>query len=164
LTEKSFNPGDFFMPAEWEPLEGAWLQWYQDRVDTGYEQTLERIWLDMVEALHDHEMFHVVVGSERQHEHVTGQLQYNKLDLENVDFHIIHTNDVEAHDNSHILVVNNLIDTAATDWQFNGWGKRFPHELDNKVPAAVGENLGSLSHWALYRCPDLLDIYNDRLA
>jgi len=43
------------MPAEWEPHEGTWLQWPQDKVYSGYELKLERIWLNMVETLHDHE-------------------------------------------------------------------------------------------------------------
>jgi len=142
LTEKVYDPADFFMPAEWEPHEGTWLQWPQDIVYTGYELKLERIWLNMVETLHDHEMVHLIVGSERQREHVANELLYHRIGLKNVDFHIIPTNDVWARDNGPIFVINNCGDIAVTDWKFNGWGERFPYEQDNKVPAAVGENLG----------------------
>jgi len=29
LAEKEYNPTDFYMPAEWEPHKGTWLQWPQ---------------------------------------------------------------------------------------------------------------------------------------
>jgi agmatine deiminase len=141
LTEISHNPNDFYMPAEWEPHEGTWLQWPQDIVYRGYELKLERIWLNMVEALHDHENVHLVVSSERQQEQVANQLLYHKIGLKNVDFHIIPTNDVWVRDNGPIFVVNDEGDVAITDWVFNGWGDRFPYDLDDKVPAAIGMEL-----------------------
>lgn len=130
------------MPAEWEPQEGTWLQWPQNKVYPGYELKLERIWIRMVEALHEHENVHLVVASESQQEHVTNQLLYHRIGLSNVDFHIIPTNDVWARDNGPIFVVNHQGETAIADWDFNGWGNRFPYELDDKVPASIGKNLG----------------------
>jgi len=31
-------------------------------------------------------------------------------------------------------VINEKGETAITDWIFNGWGDRFPYDLDDKVP------------------------------
>ena len=141
MTETTHSPKDFYMPAEWEPHEGTWLQWPQDKVYRGYELKLESIWLNMVEALHDHENVHLIVSSERQQEQVANQLLYHKIGLKNVDFHIIPTNDVWARDNGPIFVVNDEGDVAITDWVFNGWGNRFPYDLDDKVPSAIGMDL-----------------------
>lgn len=129
------------MPAEWEPHEGTWLQWPQNKVYQGYELKLEHIWLNMVEALHDHENVHLIVSSERQRDHVASQLQYHGIGLRNVDFFIIPTNDVWARDNGPIFVINDQAEIAITDWIFNGWGERFPYDLDHKVPAAIGAML-----------------------
>lgn len=137
-TPKSLG---YRMPAEWEPHEGTWLQWPQDKLYHGYELKLERIWLNMVEALHEHENVHLIVSGERQRDHIGNQLVYHNIGLKNVDFHIIPTNDVWARDNGPIFVVNDNGETAITDWDFNGWGGRFPCDLDDKVPAAVGEKL-----------------------
>ena len=141
MGEKIHNPSGFYMPAEWEPHEGTWLQWPQDKVYRGYELKLERIWLNMMDALHEHEMVHIIVNSERQQDHVAGQLLYHNIGLKNVDFYIIPTNDVWARDNGPIFVVNDDGDIAITNWVFNGWGDRFPYELDDKVPAAIGAEL-----------------------
>jgi len=138
LTTKHLSPTDFYMPAEWEPHEGTWLQWPQDKVYRGYELKLERIWLTMVEALQAHENVHLIVADERQRDHVAAQLKYHTIGLKNVDFYLIPTNDVWARDNGPIYVVNDQGKTALTDWSFNGWGQRFPYDLDDKVPAAIG--------------------------
>jgi agmatine deiminase len=142
VTGKVFDPTEFYMPAEWEPHEGTWLQWPHDSVYHGYELKLERIWLNMVEALHEHENVHLIVNSERQQDHIARLLAYHNIGLKNVDFHIIPTNDVWARDNGPIFVINNEGDIAITNWDFNGWGDRFPYELDDKVPNAIGKNLG----------------------
>jgi agmatine deiminase len=147
------TPADYYMPAEWQPHEGTWLQWPQDKVYHGYELKLERIWLNMVEALQDHEKVHLIVSSERQRDHVSGQLLYHHIGLKNVDFFIILTNDVWARDNGPIFVINDEGDLAITDWVFNGWGDRFPYDLDDKVPAQIGEQLNI----PVFRAPLVLE-------
>jgi agmatine deiminase len=95
----------------------------------------------MVEALHDHEKVHLIVSDERQRDHVAGQLRYHKIGMKNIDFFIISTNDVWARDNGPIFVINDDGETAITDWAFNGWGERFPHDLDNQVPSTIGQKV-----------------------
>jgi agmatine deiminase len=129
------------MPAEWEPHEGTWLQWPQDKVYRGYELKLESIWINMVDALHEHENVHIIVNGERQRDHVSDQLVYHNIGLKNIHFYIIPTNDVWARDNGPIFVVNDEGDVAITDWIFNGWGNRFPFDLDDKVPSRIGKQL-----------------------
>jgi agmatine deiminase len=129
------------MPAEWELHEGTWLQWPQDKIYRGYELKLERIWINIVEALKDHENVHLIVNDERQRDHVADNLRYHRIGLKNIDFYIIPTNDVWARDNGPIFVVNDDGETIITDWSFNGWGERFPYDLDNLVPSAIGKQL-----------------------
>ncbi|MBC8505973.1 MAG: agmatine deiminase family protein [Anaerolineales bacterium] len=142
MIAKHFNPAEFRMPAEWEPHDGTWLQWPQDKVYDGYELKLERIWLHMVDALNDHENVHIIVNGERQSDHIVDQLEYYKIGSKNVHFYVIPTNDVWARDNGPIFVINDAGQVAITDWAFNGWGDRFPYDLDDKVPAAIGEEVG----------------------
>ncbi len=59
----------FYMPAEWERHEGTWLHWPQEKLYRGYELKLERMWLTMVDVLHQHENVHLVVADERQRDH-----------------------------------------------------------------------------------------------
>ena len=63
----------FHMPAEWEKHEGTWLQWPHDDTHEGSQMRLEHVWLAMTEALHQHEVVHIVVPDERRQDHVYQQ-------------------------------------------------------------------------------------------
>jgi agmatine deiminase len=132
----------YTMPAEWEPHEGTWLQWPRDKVEPGYQMKQEHTWLKMVAALCQHETVHVITCDERQRDHVAYQLDYFGIDHSGIEHQIIPVDDVWARDNGPIFVKDDHGDLVITDWTFNGWGKRFDHELDNKVPAAIGDRLG----------------------
>jgi len=83
----------FYMPAEWETHEGAWLQWPQAKLYRDYELKLERMWLMMVDALHTHENVHLIVADGVQRDHIADQLRYFGIGAgnlhQNVDFCII---------------------------------------------------------------------------
>jgi len=139
--EGKLNPADFRMPAEWETHEGTWLQWPHDDQWRGYQLKLEKSWLEMVYALHGHENVHIIVQDERRREHVERQLRFFGIGLQNIDFHIIPTNDIWARDNGPIFVLNKEGKLAITNWKFNGWGGRYEHEVDNQVPSKIAKEL-----------------------
>ena len=141
MQEKTPRAQGFFMPAEWERHEGTWLQWPHDEQKKGFQLKLERTWLTMVDALQRHENVRIIVLDDRHRDHVAYQLRFFGISLANVDFHLIPTDDIWARDNGPIFVVDGAGDLAITNWKFNGWGNRYRHHLDDKVPAAVGKSL-----------------------
>jgi agmatine deiminase len=46
-----------------------------------------------------------------------------------------------ARDSGPIFLVNDNGELVATDWNFNGWGERYPFDKDTKVPAGIAEVL-----------------------
>lgn len=144
MKEGKLNPEDFHMPAEWEEHEGTWLQWPHDDQRPGYQLKHEKTWLGIVDALHIHENVHIVVQDERRREHIEQQLKFFGIGLRNIDFHIIPTNDIWARDNGPIFVLNKEGKLAITNWEFNGWGGRYEHEIDNHVPSKIGKELSSI--------------------
>ncbi|MFN2190608.1 MAG: agmatine/peptidylarginine deiminase [Candidatus Promineifilaceae bacterium] len=135
---KAAVPERYTMPAEWEPHEGTWLQWPQNKTEPGYEMKQERTWLSIVSALIEHENVHIIAGGERQRDHISDQLDYFGIGRDAVDIHIIPIDDLWARDNGPIFVFDQQGSLAITDWTFNGWGNRFEHALDNEVPSAIG--------------------------
>jgi agmatine deiminase len=131
----------FYMPAEWEMHEGTWLQWPHEDRRKGYQMRLETVWLAMTEALHKKELVHITVNDEREKEHLFKQFEYYGFFLDNIDIHILPTDDVWARDNGPIFLINDKGELAITDWNFNGWGGRFPSERDNAVPKRIAEML-----------------------
>jgi agmatine deiminase len=132
---------EYYMPAEWEPHEGTWLQWPRNKVEPGYELKQEHTWLKMVAALYQHETVHIITCDERQRDHVGYQLDYFGIGLKGVDLFIIPVDDIWARDNGPIFVVNDRNELVITNWTFNGWGGRFDYELDNEVPVIIGSEL-----------------------
>jgi hypothetical protein len=76
MNGRAVDHQDHYMPAEWEPHEGPWLQWPHDDTYRGNEMSLEHIWLAMTEALHQHEIVHIVVPDERRGDHLQQQIAY----------------------------------------------------------------------------------------
>jgi agmatine deiminase len=135
------RPEDFHMPAEWEPHEGTWIAWPHDKFKKGYMVKLERIWMEITMALQPHENVHIIVYDEIHREHVEHQLKYIGNGLGNIDFYIVPTNSIWICDNGPLVVVNKNGKEAIVDWEFNGWGDRYPYELDNQVPAILSSKL-----------------------
>lgn len=131
----------YYQAAEWETHEGTWLQWPHDRVYEGYQMKLEGTWLGMTKALANHEIVHIIAKNERHQEHIAYLLNYHGIGPESVDLRVIPTDDIWIRDNGPIFVVNDKGDLAVTDWNFNGWGGRFDHPQDAKVPACIADQL-----------------------
>lgn len=127
----------FYAPAEWARHEGTWLQWPHDETNPGEQMRLESIWLQMTEALHRHEIVHIVVTDEPHGEHLQHLVGYYGFDERQIDIRVIPIDDVWSRDNGPIFLMNERGELAVTAWNFNGWGDRFPHEKDREVPAAV---------------------------
>ena len=141
MAAKTPNTLGYYMPAEWEPHEGTWLQWPHDDTYPGFQARLESLWLAMTAALYDHETVHIVVTDERRAEHLQNQVTYYSLNERNIDIHVIPTDDVWARDNGPIFVINDRGEVAITAWNFNGWGERYPYKRDKLVPSQAAEVL-----------------------
>lgn len=139
MKESAIND-KWHMPAEWGKHEGTWLQWPHEDQWPGYQMKLEHIWLWMVSYLHNHENVHICVQDERRRDHIIKQLQFFNIGLRNIDFHIIPTNDVWARDNGPTFVVKRK-KLGIVNWNFNGWGGRYEHNLDNEVPKRIQTEL-----------------------
>jgi len=120
------------MPAEWEPHECTWLSWPHE--DTpwgkGYQAALDGVWVEMVRELHTGEKVNIIVCNEAEKNHVLGCLEGRLIDHSRIGFFIKETNDVWVRDNGPIFVRDECGGLAALDWNFNGWGEKYPHERD----------------------------------
>lgn len=132
----------FYMPAEWEKHEGTWLQWPHNGTNKGegYRDKLDDIWVTMAKELHYGENVHIVVCNDEEREHVQSKLNEAKVNLDKIDFLIQETDDIWIRDNGPIFVKDKEGNLSLTDWNFNGWGNRYPYENDAMVPIKISEN------------------------
>ena len=132
----------FRMPAEWEKQKGVWLQWPHENEVHGYQRKLESLWIEMTEILKQQGMVFICVPDEQRREHIERQFRFYNTGLDNIEFHIIPTNDVWARDNGPTFIVGENGELAIVNWQFNGWGGRYECDLDDQVSAQIAKNLG----------------------
>jgi agmatine deiminase len=132
----------FRMPAEWEKQKGVWLQWPHEDFNPGYQRKLEPIWLEQTRILRENVVVHVCVQDDKRREHLEQQLMFYGIGLYNIEFHIIRTNDIWIRDNGPTFVLGENGESAAIGWKFNGWGGRYPHDLDEKVSWQIADTLG----------------------
>lgn len=136
---------NYRMPAEWHQHSGTQLHWPTNR-DTwpGVRlERVERVYLDIIEALHKYEPIHLLVPDKGYKKKLSNLFATRSIDLKQIRFHLKSTNDVWARDCGPIFVKNDQDDFAITDWEYNAWGKKYPpFDADNKLPKYFADTYG----------------------
>ena len=132
LAEQMELRGTFF-PAEWYPQSGIQLTW--PHADTDWAPLLSQaddcfVHIALEILLHDELVLIVTPEPERVkallHERIPFRL------LPHVRYFECPTNDTWARDHGFLTLVTEE-GPRLLDFQFNGWGKKFPAELDNQI-------------------------------
>ena len=73
---------------------------------------------------------------------VRADLSRTGQDLTKIDFFIHPTNDAWCRDHGPAFVVNPEAASPlmVISWQFNAWGNKYPHDLDEKIPGMVAKS------------------------
>ena len=109
----------FRLPAEWEPQSGVQLTW--PHAETDWAPMLDEItatYREMVEVIERYEPVLTVNADHSRHSSVNYQCP---------------TNDTWARDHGFITLTDEAGGVRLLDFQFNGWGDKFPAELDNAI-------------------------------
>ena len=105
------------MPAEWEPQWGVQLTW--PHAQTDWAPTLSEITATYEEMARE--------ISKREHLLIVKHTTYP-------------TNDTWARDHGFITLVDDEGHARLLDFRFNGWGEKFPAELDNALNRQLYDN------------------------
>ncbi len=137
----------YTMPAEWEPHQATWLSWPHNQ-ETWPPERLPRVWhayAQMVAALARSETVYINVNDAAMEAQARAALQQVAAQGD-IRFHHIPTNDAWCRDHGALFVVRREHGTAllaATDWEYNAWGGKYPpFDLDTQVPAHMAALLG----------------------
>ena len=131
------------MPDETLPHEGTWLQWpHQYEYGVTYRNRLDATWVAMTSALVGGEKVHIIAYNSTEQTRITNLLIAAGVNLSNVDFKLMQTNDVWVRDNGPIFVRDASGNLAIEDWGFNGWGGDYNYSLCNPIPTSVGTAIG----------------------
>ena len=122
----------YILPPEWAEQYAIQLTWPHAGTDwRGCLDAICAVYVEMADAVTRHEKLIVVTP---EPEHVRTQLERKLTDrqLANVTLHRCPTNDTWARDHGFITLTGGGV-PRLLDFRFNGWGCKFPAELDNAI-------------------------------
>lgn len=148
LPEMTRTPKEqgYHFPAEWEPHRATWLSYPHDD-SYSWPGTLPRIfpyYNRFILELSRNEQVCINVRSEALKAKVMDDLDYIGADLNRVNIFLHPTNDAWCRDHGPAFLVKPgaEVPKAIVSWKYNAWGDKYPHGLDEQIPARIGEKLG----------------------
>lgn len=120
------------LPAEWEPQDAVMLTW--PHKNTGWNWILDDV-IELYEALAtvivDYADVVIATPAELIDE-VRGRLEAMGAPMEYIYLYPCQSDDTWARDHGPLTVETDE-GFKVLDFQFNGWGNKFPHALDNQI-------------------------------
>ena len=121
------------LPAEWHPQSGILLTWPHKQTDFVSELTrVEITFCEVVIAISQYERVIICSHDEEHSSHIKNLLMQTSCIIENIAIYIVPSNDSWARDHGPITIIKNG-SPILLDFKFNGWGNKYPYDLDNAV-------------------------------
>jgi len=118
------------LPAEWEHQYAIQLTWPHAAGAWGQAyQTVESCLTSLVLAVTPHQKVIITAVDERQQQQLLNQFQ-------NIECYVAKSNDIWTRDHGPITVYQNH-QNLLLNFTFNGWGCKFPADLDNALTASL---------------------------
>ena len=120
-------------PPEWAPQSGVMLTWPHAHSDwQPFLGEVEPVFADIAFHITRHERLLISCWDENHREHIESRLNEHAVDLTQVRFHIVRSNDTWARDHGPITI-RNQGQPILLDFTFNGWGNKYDAKLDNAI-------------------------------
>jgi len=127
------------MPAEWQPHAATWMAWpHDDEQWVGMLEPVRREFTALIEAIGIREPVELVVADEESEADARRRLAHGS-----VRFHRVPHQDLWLRDSGPTFLTRGD-EVALVDWEFNGWGEKYPADLDNQIPTHVARVLGDV--------------------
>jgi agmatine/peptidylarginine deiminase len=121
------------LPAEWEPQAAIFLSWPHPKHAWGEDTAqMDNVYLQLVEAISEQQTVILQVQDLSHQRHVQALLMAKGLSHAPIEWLLAPSNDVWTRDYGPITVWAGH-KLCLLDFQFNGWGQKYPYALDNQL-------------------------------
>ncbi|MGA2026652.1 MAG: agmatine deiminase family protein [Syntrophobacteraceae bacterium] len=117
------------LPAEWEEQDGVLMAWPHEGTDWVNLHAVQRVTIDIAREITRFERLLMVAPDI---EEARQSMAYAGLALDRVRFSRVETNDTWTRDFGPVTVFEGER-PVMLDFGFNGWGLKFPSDLDNQI-------------------------------
>jgi agmatine/peptidylarginine deiminase len=124
-----------FLPAEWYPQSGVLLTWPHSNSDWAYLIDEVELCFTLIakEILSEEKLLIICEDRKSVLEKLNGS------SLENLSLAKLNSNDTWSRDHGPVTMIIDKI-PVLYDFQFNGWGLKFPANLDNQLTSLLYKN------------------------
>lgn len=122
------------LPAEWERQGGVQLTWPDESTPWEALDKVQECYAEIVKAILPFEKVMMVAADPRS---AAAKLSARGVDTGAIDFHACPVNDTWARDHGGIAVHGDDGEKYLFDFVFNGWGLKFPSNLDNQITKTI---------------------------
>lgn len=127
------------MPAEWQVHAATWMAWpHDDEQWVGMLEPVRREFTALVEAVAMREAVDLLVADDESEQDAR-----RRLTTGTIRFHHVAHQDLWLRDSGPTFVTRGD-EVALVDWEFNGWGDKYPADLDNQIPTHVARLFGDV--------------------
>ncbi len=135
-------PGDWRMPAEWEPHEATWIAWPHNRDDwPGKFPVIPWVYAEIVRRLHQSETVRILVNRPHGARAAQQVLEQFSLDWSRIILIPVPSDRVWTRDYLPTMVLGEDGYPRWVKWRFNAWAKYPNWQRDNAAALRVGAHL-----------------------
>jgi agmatine deiminase len=134
----------YVFPAEWTRHKSTWLSYPHNEASwPGKINTIFPYYHRFIREVSKGELVNINVTGTDMLETVRKALMHEGVNMANIAFHIHPTNDAWCRDHGPAFVINKAHSEpkAIVNWNYNGWGGKYPAELDNQIPQRIADLL-----------------------
>ena len=125
------------LPAEWSPQSGVMVTWPHTESDWApVLPTVEPVFATIAAVISRFESVLIVCRDEAHRRHIATFLERTGVRDERLRLHLAASNDTWARDHGPITVFDGDR-PLLLDFVFNGWGGKYPADLDNRINRAL---------------------------
>ncbi len=122
-----------YLPAEWDPQSGVMLTWPHALGPLGrILERVEPVFVEIARAVVAHERLLIACLNAEHLAHVRTLLVQGGVPLPSIHLAVAPSNDVWARDHGPISVLRDGR-PVLLDFAFNGWGRKYPFDLDDAL-------------------------------
>lgn len=125
------------LPAEWEPQSGIMLTWPHDKTDwADILDEVEPVFVEVARHVSEYQLVLIVCRDNEHKNHIAGLMKKSSVICNNLRFYLAESNDSWARDHGPVTVLDNG-KPELVDFTFNGWGNKYPANLDNQITSEL---------------------------
>jgi agmatine deiminase len=127
------------LPAEWEPQSAIMLTWPHPATDwQPWLDEVEPVYIEIIRQVCVYEKVIIACHDQTSKTHIQALLSKQGISVDNLRLYIAPSNDSWSRDHGPITVMA-AQQPRLLDFTFNGWGNKYPSDLDNRITATLYE-------------------------